>query len=444
MISRRIPLGPLNAGALIIALAVGTPAVGTPLVAQDDAVARSQVARTALRRAAQSERAGQADSAYADVRRAQAAWPEQPAYSETLARWAARRGDTASLGRALDALTAQGSGGAAARDTAVRRVAAEVTSIGRRFAALESALAPVGGSSARTVHADSMFWPEGIDADPRDGTLYITSLRHRDVLVVTRSGTTRWLLGAQQPKPSAVFGVVVDVARDVAWLTAGAHRAMDGHGAADSASSEVLRVGLADGRVQRRWRLGDGAGIPGELGLAPDGEVVVSDAILGRLYRLRPGVDTLETISHPLLRSPQGIAFSADGGIAWVADWSHGLLRWDRATGDIRGVTLGSGATTLGIDGLRRAGAQLIGVQNGVAPPRVVGIRLSVDGAHAIAITVLDRPAEVIGEPTVGTIVDDRYVYVASSHWPFWTDDVKRLGARPLPAVILREFALPR
>jgi hypothetical protein len=102
-----------------LSLLLGALIVGAPLIAQDDAVARSQAARTALRRAAQSERAGLADSAYADVRRAQAAWPEQPAYSETLARWAARRDDTASLGHALDVLTAQGSGGAAARDTAV-------------------------------------------------------------------------------------------------------------------------------------------------------------------------------------------------------------------------------------------------------------------------------------------------------------------------------------
>ena len=434
-------------GALVASMPLSSPLsppLSAPLLAQDDAVGRSQAARTALRRAAQSERAGYADSAYADVRRAQAAWPEQPAYSETLARWAARRGDTASLGRALDALTAQGSGAAALRDTAVRRVADRVPAIGRRLAALESALAPVARGTARTVHADSMFWPEGLDADPRDGTLYITSLRHRNVLVVSSAGATRWLLRSTEQPPSAVFGVVVDVARNVAWLSAGGHRAMDGFVAADSASSELLRVGLGDGRIQRRWRLGDGTGIPGEIGLAPDGEVVVSDALLGRLYRLRPGRETLETISDPLLRSPQGIAFSADGTLAWVADWSHGLLRWDRVSGDIREVIVEGGATLLGVDGLRRAGAGLIGVQNGVAPPRVIAITLSADGASATAVAVLDRPAEPIGEPTIGTIIGQRYLYITSSHWPFWSDDVKRLGGIPLPAVTLREFELPR
>jgi hypothetical protein len=417
---------------------------GAPLLAQDDAVTRSEAARTALRRAAQSERAGLADSAYADVRRAQAAWPEQPAYSETLARWAARRGDTASLDRALVALAAQGAGGAAARDTAVRRVAGAVSGTGRLLAALESALAPVARGTERTVLADSMFWPEGMDADARDGTLYVTSLRRRDVLVVPRAGPTRWLLRSPDPRPAAVFGVVVDVARDVVWLAAGGHRAMDGYIAADSASSELLRVGLRDGRIQRRWRLGDGTGIPGEIGLAPDGEVVVSDALRGRLHRLRPGVDTLETITHPLLRSPQGIAFSADGALAWIADWSHGLLRWDRATGEICAVTVEGGATLLGIDGLRRAGDRLVGVQNGVAPARVVGITLSGDGTHATSVAVLDRPATAIGEPTVGTIIGPRYLYVSSSQWPFWSDDAKRVGTMPLPPVSLRELALPR
>jgi DNA-binding beta-propeller fold protein YncE len=421
---------------------LGALLVGASLPAQDDAVARSQAARTALRRAAQSERAGQLDSAYADVRRAQAAWPEQPAYSETLARWAARRGDTASLGRALDALTAQGTGGATARDTTVRRVASAAADIARRLAALEAALAPVGRGTFRTVLTDSTVWPEGIDADARDGTLFVTSLRRRDVLVVASSGATRWLLRAPMPRPSAIFGIVVDAARDVAWLTAGGHRAMEGYVDADSASSELLRVGLRDGRIQRRWRLGDGTGLPGEIGLAPDGEVVVSDAVLGRLYRLRQGADSLETIAHPLLRSPQGIAFSPDGRTAWVADWSHGLLRWDRGSGALAVVAVHGGGTLLGIDGLRRVGDRLVGVQNGVAPARVIGVALSTDGARATAIEVLDRPAQATGEPTVGTVVGDRFVYIASSQWPFWSDDVRRLGTMPLPSVTLREFSL--
>jgi sugar lactone lactonase YvrE len=428
-------------GSLALSATLLTAAVVGPAGAQDDAAARSQAAREAYRRAAAAERAGQADSAYAEVSRAQRSWPEQPAYTEQLARMAARRGDIANLDRALAQLARQGTGGAAALDSAVRRVAGASSGIAARLRALDSALAPVEGATSRLVTGDTAFWPEGLDVDPRDGALLVTSIRHRNVLRVAPDGATRWLL-ADSARPAAVMGVAVDAVRDLLWLTTAGHRAMSGFTAADTAASELLLV--RGGRIARRWRLGDGTGIPGELAVAPDGEVVVSDAVKGRLYRLTPGAESLVTLAHPLLRSAQGIAFSADGGTAWIADWSHGLLRWERATGEISAVTAADGATLVGIDGLRRVGERLLGVQNGVSPARVIEIALSPDGRRASKVRVLDRPGRLDGEPTVGAIVGGNFVYVASSHWPFWSDDLRRLGPSPLPPVTLRAVPLGR
>lgn len=414
--------------------------VGT-LRAQDDPATRSLAARDAYRRAALAQRNGLADSAYADVVRAQAAWPEQPAYAEQLARMAARRGDADRVALALDRLIGQGTGAGVPRDTALRRLAATSAALTGRLLALEDALAPVDAGRERIVSADTTFWPEGIDADPRDGTLFVTSLRHRNVLVVEPSGRTRWLLDRAE-RPAAVMGVAVDPARGVLWLATTGHHAMDGYSPADTAVSELLRV--RDGVIERRWRLGDGRAIPGELAVAPDGEVVVSDATAGRLHRLMPGADTLEILRHPLLRSAQGIAFSADGARAWIADWSHGLLRWDRRTGAISAVSVAGSATLVGIDGLRRVDDRLIGVQNGVAPARVIAISLSADGERATGVEVLDRPDHYPGEPTIGAMTDGGFVYVASSHWPFWGDDQRRVSAAPLPAVRLRTIRLAR
>jgi sugar lactone lactonase YvrE len=410
--------------------------------AQDDPATRSAAARVALRRAAASEREGALDSAYADVRRAQASWPEQPAYTETLARWAARRGDGRALVEALALLTRQRVGAGALRDSAVRALAARDPQVAERLAALGSALAPVDLATERLVTGDTLFWPEGLDADARDGSLYLTSMRHRNVLVVPRSGPSRWLLRETTTRPGAVMGVAVDAERRVIWLTSAGHPAMQGGAPGDTVAAELLRV--RDGVVDRRWRLGDGTGMPGELAVAPDGEVVVSDAVKGVLHRLLPGSDSLLAVSHPLLRSPQGIAFAADGTVAWIADWSHGLLRWERGRGTIAPVVSADGATLLGIDGLRRVGDRLIAIQNGVAPPRVLEVRVSADGARATATRILDRPGRWAGEPTIGAVLGDRFVYVASSQWPFWTEDLRRIGTAPLPAVVLREVPLSR
>jgi streptogramin lyase len=208
--------------------------------------------------------------------------------------------------------------------------------------------------------------------------------------------------------------------------------------------AELLRVRLSDGAIVARWTLGDGTGTPGAIALPPGGDVLVSDGARGLLHRLRAGAGTLETIASPLLRSPQGIAPDADGTVAWVADWSHGLLRWDLRTDSVTAVVTPDDAALLGIDGLRRWGDRLIGVQNGVSPARIVGVTLDEKGRAVRRVRTLDRPT-MEGEPTVGVIVGARYLYVSSSAWAFWTDDGKRRpGTAPLPAVIVRELLLAR
>lgn len=444
---RAVPcVGPrLCLPALVAMLAVPSASAQTPdgRPAADPAIAAA-TARDAWRRAAASQRAQLPDSVYADVQRAHRAWPMQTAYGEALARLAARRGDGPSLTRTLLTLAAQESGSEVAPDSAIVALAARAPEVARALAALRAGFAPTGDSRARELSADTTFFPEGLDADPRDGTLYLTSLRHRNVLVVPRAGAARWLLDERVAGRAAIMGVALDAAQGVAWLSTAVLPFM-GRAPGDSAlASELLRVRLQDGAILARHTLGDGKGIPGELTLANDGDVLVSDATLGQLYRLRAGMGTVEVIRHPLLRSPQGIAVMADGRVAVVADWSHGPLRWDLRTDAITALAVPEGAALLGIDGLRRWGTRLIGVQNGLRPMRVVAMELDAEAHRVLRVRTLDRPSDARGEFTVGALVGDRFVYVASSAWPFWMESGERnAAAGALPPVLVREVLLP-
>jgi hypothetical protein len=427
-----------------IAAARSAPSQTPDRTAAGDPAAAAATARAAWRRAVASTNAELADSVYADVQRAHRAWPMQPAYGEALARLAARRGDAPVLTRTLLTLAAQETGADLAADSAIIAVAARAPEIARALAALRSGVAPVENSRAREVSADTTFFPEGLDADPRDGTLYVTSLRHRNVLIVPRTGASRWLLDERVAGRAAITGVAIDTAHGVAWLSTAALPFM-GRVPGDSAlGSELLRVRLRDGAIVARHALGDGKGIPGELTLAPNGDLLVSDATLGQLYRLRAGANAVEVTGHRLLRSPQGIAITTDPHIAVIADWSHGLLRWDLRTDSITAIAVPEGAAVLGVDGLRRWGTHLIGVQNGLRPMRVIAMELDAGAHRAVRVRTLDRPRDARGEFTVGALVGDHFVYVASSAWPFWTDAGERnAAAGALPAVLVREVLLP-
>jgi hypothetical protein len=181
--------------------------------------------------------------------------------------------------------------------------------------------------------------------------------------------------------------------------------------------------------------------VPGSLCVAADGTVYATDSAHPAIYRVRGlGEGALEEwVRDPLFRSLQGLALSADGRTLWVADYAHGLLAVEVASRAVRAVAPPPGASALGIDGLARHGADLVAVQNGVVPPRVVRLVLAPDGSRIRAIETLDRNLALADEPTLGVVVGDEFDYVANSAWEKFDDTGRpRPGAVPTAPVVLR------
>ncbi len=426
------------------ALAVLVFAIGGVAAGRWNPAEQAQLGRDAWQRAIALLRAGDSTRALAQLRRAHEAWPAQPAYSEALVRLAARLGDARVTTGTLQLLALQGLGAAAAADSVVTALAAEHPALAAsRRHVLQSGTGP-DRSATQVVSTDTLFFPEGLSVDPRDGTLFVSSLRHRNVWVIPATGAARWLLPVEVAGRGAVFGVKLAADGSTVWLALAPTPHMGASVADSSVAAELWQVDRASAAVILRVPLGDGTGVPGELALGTDGSVLVSDAVLGRLYRLRAGATALDVIESPLLRSPQGIAVLPDGHSAIVADWSHGLLRWDLATDEISALEAPSTMALLGLDGLLMVNGALIAVQNGVNPMRVVRVRLDADARRVLAVETLDRPAENAGEFTVIAALGRDILYVASSSWPFWNERAQRIPTSgALPPVTLRRFRLP-
>jgi hypothetical protein len=415
----------------LLAIVVATSVVQ----AQPTAAAQ---AREAYRRAVAAERGGLADSAWRELQRAAQLWPVQPAYLEAVAVFAAQRRDHAAVEQALLALSRLPAGLRALDDSAVMRAAESVPRVAAAREQLRRALADVPRSLPALTLDDSLLYLEGITVGARTGAVYLTSLRQRAVLVRSRDGgLARIAFGADI---GAVLGIAVAPDERTAWITTAALPTLVPDTPA-ATRAELIELALPIGTVRRRWILGDGSGTPGEITRTRRGDILVSDGVHGALYRLPAGSGELHTIRHRLLRSPQGIAESADGRFAWVADWSTGLLRWRFSDDTIDRMTEPAGATLVGIDGLVRAGNTLIGIQNGLSPARVVGISLNTQGDGITNIVTLDRqPYE--GDPTVGAVRGDCYLFVASAPWPFFDDNGTRRRTTPLPGGVVRALAL--
>ena len=378
------------------------------------------------------------------IERAASFWPSQQTYVWSLAVIAAAQRDTATLRVALTRYADLGLG----RDLSTQPAFTPYKE-SRWFELLRAAhdgnRAMLANSRTRAVLPDSTIWPEGVDFDPRSGNFYVGSIRRRTIVEVLPNGSTRELWPREQKGIGAVMGVRVDTGRKVLWATLTGLPQMSGFVPTDTAIAALIQVRARDGTILKRWDLPVGHHVLGDLALGPDGAVYVSDSRDPVLYRLRSHTDTIEAIRHPLFRSLQGIAVAPDGRVVYVADYSHGILRVDVASGSVTRVADPPNSTTLGCDGIVWFENSIVAVQNGVVPPRIMRFRLDPTGHRIVGADVLDRNFEVADEPTIGTIAGREFVYVANSQWEKYSEDgALNPGARLTRPVLLAVSLPPR
>jgi D-alanyl-D-alanine carboxypeptidase len=382
--------------------------------------------------------------AYRHATRAATAWPTQPTYVWGRAVTAALAGDTAAAREALTAYAALGLGRDIRADPRFRTIVADgrLTSLVEQLAANQQS---IGNSRVAFQLADSTLWPEGIDYDPRTGRFYITSVRHRTIVERLANGATRELIPRFTSGIGAILAVRVDTARNVLWATSSGLPQMVNYSPSDSSHGAILRISLRDGVIER-WNLpGGGRHVLGDIAVAPNGDVYVTDSAQPLLYRFRPADGAIERISSPLFHSLQGIAVRVDpqfGVVLHLADYSHGLLFIHTASGAIGRVQDAPQSTALGIDGLVADGGALIAIQNGVAPARVMRFQLDSAGTTVTRVELLDRNSAMADEPTAGVIVGRRFLYIANSQWEKYDAAGNRRTSAPLRRPLVLELPL--
>jgi len=406
----------------------------TGVAAADSASA----ARAAWQRAVAAFNAKDMATARKEVDRAANAWPVQPAYVWARAVTAQMSADTDGVRNALESYAALGLG----RDLRTDARFAGYVPL-PRFAAIvarhDSNRASLVRSRVIATLSDSTFWPEGMDYDPRTYRYYVASVRHRTIAEVADGRVRRELWPREQPGIGAVLGVRVDARRGVIWATLAGIPQMQGYSPADSTIAALVRVRIGDGAIERRWDLPPAAlgHTLGDLAIGPLGDVFVTDSNEPVLYRLRPGAEALERITSPLFHSLQGIAPVPNGNVAYVADYSLGMLRVDLRTNGVTRLEDAPGSTSIGCDGIAWDRDAIIAVQNGVAPARVVRFVVDGSGRRIVRAEVVDRNIAIADEPTIGAVVGRQFVYVANSQWEKYTDAGVRKRERPLAVPVL-------
>ena len=312
-----------------------------------------------------------------------------------------------------------------------------------RYLAVTQAMAdlavPVERSSVAFTVPDPTFLVEGVAVDPATGELLLSSLYQRRIVRVAADGRMEPLT-APDDELWSILGMAVDPDGRSLWTVTVSGPRMQGAAPDEPLRSALVRISLADGRVLARFE--PAAEIPGSaldsVAVAADGTVFVSDSGAGAIHRLEPGGTGLEVLAPPgSFLSTQGLALSADGRVLWAADYGRGLAAVDTSSGEVR-FPEHRGPSLLGIDGLERHGADLIAIQNGIEPPRVVRIVLGGDGESVARVELLERAHHLYREPTLGVVVGDDLLYVAASQWRSFDEQGRLLRDQLVEPSILR------
>jgi hypothetical protein len=415
----------------------------TPARAQSDSLAT--IAREQYRLALQAVRAGSLAEARDLMVAAHQAWPTQVAYLASAARLSARLGDTAGTARWLGAIADLGLTTALDADSGLTAMA-EAPALREVVGKIRRNGEPLWQGRPIQTDASVDFYPEGVDFDPKANEWLLAGVRKRTVVRVGRDGRTKAFLHASVPRLDAVLGIRVDAARDRVWITTRVLPVMEDYRPGQPNRARVAVLDRVTGTLLAMADAPDD-GAPhffGDLVVHSSGDVYLTDSESPVLYRATLTSErlTIEEVARDrLFRSLQGLAFDDAGDVLYLADYSHGLLSLDLGSREVRSLAPPPGTTLLGIDGMVWRNRALIAVQNGVAPARIVRIRLSRSAIERVE--VVDRDPARADEPTIGTMTQDQFVYVANSQWEKYDEEGRlkpgaRLTAPILIAVPLR------
>lgn len=384
---------------------------------------------------------------------------DHPTYRYYLAAAHALLGEAAPTAAVLQSLVRDGLYVPAATEADFDPVRA-TPAVAAALAALEDLRTPRGEAPiAFALPAQDGLW-EGITHDAEHDVTYLADLHHATIVARDARGDTRRF--AEIPdRGFGCGGMALDPARGLLWVSSPALPEVASFLPDQTGQSRLYAFRLDDGRLARVVRLPlDEVHAVVDLTVARDGTVYASDSTAPIIWRIAAESAVAEPwgrITAPGLRhSLQGLALTADDRWLVVADYSTGLHRVDTATGFATFLTddalPAQPPCLVGLDGLAIRGDEILAVQNGVEPHRVLRIGLRYRPAASIgptvtAIQVLASGHPQLADPTLVTATGTGFLAIGEAGWSYFgasaapapsTRTVPVLGFQPTPTSLIR------
>ncbi len=264
---------------------------------------------------------------------------------------------------------------------------------------------------------------EGLAHRDSTGEFFFGDVHHRCVWRRSADGQLSRFSSPDDALPG-VFDLAIDEPRQLLWAATAMLPEAAGFTDTDKGRAALVALDLSTGRVTRTFPVpaDDRNHVLGDLLLAPDGTLYLTDSAAPIVWRLEPDAAQLTAfVESPAFGSLQGLALVASGEKLLASDYSNGLVAIDLATRAIQPLAPPANTTLLGLDGLLFDAGELFAVQNGVEPQRVLRLTLSPEADTVLRVATLAAALPDFDDLTLITLVRGRPHIIANSGWALAT-----------------------
>lgn len=280
---------------------------------------------------------------------------------------------------------------------------------------LEQKLTPVRSSRHRFTSEQLGLIPEGIAIDITSGRMFISSMRTGDIYVVDDEDRMARFATISHEGKLAAIGLVTDAARGMLWAIGSSFDTVEDFDASAPTRTGLFGFDLRTGQLVQKF-IGDESFTGfNDVTVAPSGDIYLSGGELGIVRQDSDVIEHFET--EMKIYGSNGIAMDPDGKHLFVSSYPVGVAVIDLQTGASSWLQAPSDATLYGIDGLYWYAGDLIAVQNGVNPWRLIRIRLDKRQTSVSSVEFIEFANDEF-EPTTGAIVDGAIHYVGQGPQP--------------------------
>jgi sugar lactone lactonase YvrE len=291
---------------------------------------------------------------------------------------------------------------------------------------LEHRVAPVSASRNVLTVDELGLMPEGIAVDSATGRTFFGSMRNGGIYVFGAKrrlsqfagNGERWVSrfgGIGDGRGFSAIGLAVDGKRNTLWSVGTSTRMAAGFDADAEIKTGLFGFNLETGEATTQYLADSSVEGFNDVTVATNGDLYLSGSVLSVVPNGSDSIRPLETSIR--LVGTNGIVVSADGKFLFTSSYPVGIARVDLATGATRFLDKPAGATLYGIDGLYEYEGDLVGVQNGTRPWRLIRLTLNevrdtVTDLHFIEFANADVTA------TTGAIVGKEIYYIGQGPAP--------------------------